>query len=201
MLLYRPSTKNGPWGWANDARANKAGFFVTGPLGSDSLWRLVRAEADALERWVITLSPVRPSSPCPEADFTSLRSPLLAQEVTAQYSDLIRAIANNSYRDVVTKTKNIVEAIVADKIGTVGKGRDLFEDLRAIKKLLDDGSKRGSCTWTDLEYHLINKIRLVHGQTHATGPVKAGRLLRPEFALSTVEDVVELLRIWGYSKP
>lgn len=56
-----------------------------------------------------------------------------------------------------------------------------------------------SSGWNYVEYHLMQKLRLLPGQTHPTGPVKAGRSRRPEFALSAVEDLVELLRIWNFA--
>jgi hypothetical protein len=175
------------------------GLFLTGH-GEGSLWKIFRAEVDLLSRWVLTLSPVQISWRCPPADFSSLSAPLLADEVRGHYADLAAAIASNSYRAVVTDAKNIVEAIVADRLGNVEKSRDLGENLKAIKYLLEDGSRRATCGWTDLEYHIAQKIRLLHGQTHATSPTKTGRPLRPEFAGSAVEDLIELLRIWGYCR-
>ena len=201
MRLYRPATKGVSWSWINDARMERYGFFLTGPVGSGSLWRLFRAEVDALDRWILTLAPIRLSSKCPQADFSRLEAPLLAQTVAAQYAALANAVISNSYRDVVTNAKNIVEAVIAAKLNNVEKGRDLFSNLQTIKKLLDDKEQRDSCGWTPLEYHLANKIRLVHGQTHATAPTKMGRPLRPEFALSVVEDLIELLHVWGYCEP
>ena len=198
MRLYCPATKNAPWNWVDQLRREQYGFFMTGPVGSGSLWRLFRAEIDALERWVLTLSPVRSSSACPQADFSTLKAPLLADEVSAQYRDLANAVTANSYREVVTKAKNIVEAIVADRLGTAENSRDLSENLRAIRNLLDSSKSQENCRWTHLEYHLAHKIRLVHGQTHATAAARTGRPLRPEFALSCVEDLIELLHIWGY---
>jgi hypothetical protein len=177
------------------------GFFLTGTVESGSVWRIFRQELDPFNRWVLTLSPVQLSSQCPRPDFSSLKTPLVAAEVTAQYEDMVRAITTNSYRDVVTKAKNIAEAIVAERPGKTKKSRDLFENLKAVRKLLDDPRQRDACGWTDFEYHLANKIRLVHGQTHATGPATIGRPLRPEFPLSTVEDLIELLYSWGYCKP
>jgi hypothetical protein len=177
------------------------GLFLTSTIDGGSVWRAFRQELDPFNRWILTLSPVRPSSQCPEPDFSMIKSPLVAAEVTAQYADMVRAVTANSYRDVVTKAKNIVEAIVAERLGKTEKSRDLFENLKAVKTSLDERQQRDSCGWTDLEYHLANKIRLVHGQTHATGPAKMGRPLRPEFALSTVEDLIELLYSWGYCKP
>jgi hypothetical protein len=177
------------------------GFFLTGTVDNGSIWRVFRQELDPFNRWVLTLSPVHLSSQCPRPDFSSLKTPLVAAEVAAQYEDMVRAITTNSYRDVVTKAKNITEAIVAERLGKTEKSRDLFENLKAVRKFLDDPQQRDACGWTDLEYHLANKIRLVHGQTHATGPARLGRPLRPEFALSTVEDLIDLLYSWGYCKP
>jgi hypothetical protein len=177
------------------------GFFLTGVEQDGALWRLTRQEFDSFNQWVLTLSPVRLSSSVPRANFSSLKAPLLAQEVAAQYQDMIRAVTANSYREVVTKAKNIVEAIVADRLGTVEKSRDLYENLQTVKKLINASPQAGSSRWSYLEYHLMQKLRLLHGQTHPTGPAKAGRSLRPEFALSVVEDLIELLEVWGFCKP
>jgi hypothetical protein len=114
---------------------------------------------------------------------------------------MARAITTNSYREVVTKAKNIVEAVVADRLGTVETSRDLRTNLQTIKKLMEANPEDGVSGWGYLEYHLMQKLRLLHGQTHPTGPTKTGRSLRPEFALSTVEDLIELLRVWGLVKP
>jgi hypothetical protein len=51
-----------------------------------------------------------------------------------------------------------------------------------------------------MDYHLAQKIRLVHGQTHPPQVGVSGVALRPEFALSVVEDLVELLKGLGYSR-
>lgn len=191
--LYRRANKTFSLGY-NEA------FFLTGPATGASLWRLFRAEIDVFDQWVLTLSPVLFSSKFPEADFSSVTTAFLVKEVSDQYADLARAYTVHSYREVVTKAKNIVEALIADKLGRTKESRDLYEDLRLIRRFLDDKQSRELCGWTDIEYHLANKIRLVHGQTHATAPAKTGRALRPEFALSTVEDLVELLYLWGYCK-
>jgi hypothetical protein len=205
MLQDGPYLRNGvPFVWyqrATPVTSLGPGFFLTGTVDEGSIWRIFRHELDPFNRWMLTISPVRLSSQCPKADFSSLKSPLLAGEVAAQYADMTRAITTNSYRDVVTKAKNIVEAVVAERLGKTEVSRDLFENLKDVKRLLDDRQQRDSCGWTDLDYHVVNKIRLVHGQTHATGPTKSGRPLRPEFALSTVEDLIELLYSWGYCKP
>lgn len=94
-----------------------------------------------------------------------------------------------------------MEGIAADRLGAAASGRDLFASLQIIKTRLENPRQRNASGWTDLEYHPANKIRLVRGHTHATGPAKSGRRLRPEFALSTVEDLIDHLIVWGYSQP
>jgi len=176
------------------------GAWMTGGPGATeaSLWRLFRAELDALGRWVLTLEPIRFSSKFPNADFSSLKAPLLQKTVERYYRDMTRAAMADSYRAVVTEAKNIVEAIIADKLGTVETSRDLSENLQTVKKQLDINSEDGA--WTYLEYHLAQKIRIVHGQTHATAPTRIGRSLRPEFALSVADDLIELLTSWQFCK-
>lgn len=196
-LRYRRATK----ATSLSSYSDGPGYFLTGMERDGALWQLTRQELDLLNQWVITLSPVRLSSQIPRADFSSLKAPLLAQEVAAQYDDMARAITTNSYREVVTKAKNIVEAIVADRLGTVETNRDLHTNLQTIKKLIEANPEDGGSGWGYLDYHLMQKLRLLHGQTHPTGPTKTGRSLRPEFALSTVEDLIELLRVWALSKP
>jgi len=200
MRLYRPTKEQEPWMWMQDWRNQRPCYFLTGTGGDGALWRMFRLDTDAFHRTVVTLAPVLFSAGCPRADFSKLSTRSLIVEVEEQYAELSRAIAAHSYREVVTKAKNVVEALVSEKLGTVARRHDLHQDLEHVKELLDDAKSRKSCGWTDLEYHLANKIRLVHGQTHPKSPVQTGRPLRPEFALSTVEDLIELLRIWGFSE-
>lgn len=100
---------------------------------------------------------------------------------------------------VLTKARNITEGLVACRLSQGGHqaGRDLAADLRTVKGLLE-GSTRESCGWSDIEYHLAHKIRLLHAQTHTGVVTDQGRQIRPEFALTVAEDLAELLRIWGY---
>jgi hypothetical protein len=144
---------------------------------------------------VITLAPVRLTSGCPDADFSSLTDLTLVKEAAEQYADVCRSIVAHSYRNVVSQSRSIVEGIIWARLGASG-GRDLFSDLRTIKSLIE--SQKDNCGWTELEYHLAHKIRLVHAQTRASQVAKSDRALTPEFALSVGEDLIELLRIWGY---
>jgi hypothetical protein len=193
VTRFQSADMHTSWTWVSDARMGNYGYFLTGEVGNDSMWRLFRMESDVARRSVLTLAPVRLASGCPRADFASLPDSLLAKEVADQYKDVCRSVVNHSYRNAVTQSRSIVEGIIWARLGATG-GRDLFADLRTIKNLLE--TKKESCGWTELEYHLAHKLRLVHAQTHASQVAKSGRALTPEFALSAVEDLIELLRIW-----
>jgi hypothetical protein len=194
-IHYKSATNQVSWQWISDAQMGRYGYFLTGESGTDSLWRLFRLESDVFRRSILTLAPVRLASGCPQADFSGLPDPLLAEEVAEQYADVCRSVVNHGYRNAVTQSRSIVEGIVWARLGATG-GRDLFADLQTIKKLIE--TQKDNCSWKELEYHLAHKIRLVHAQTHASKVAKSGRALTPEFALSAVEDLIELLRIWGY---
>jgi hypothetical protein len=171
-----------------------------GHSGDSALWRIFRLETDGFGRSVFTLAPVQFSARCPRANFHDIADNLARNETLQQYEDLGRRMAAGAYRDVPTKTRNIVEALVANKLKNQGHPvlMDLGRDLQRVKGLLEDRTVRSTCGWDDLEYHLLQKIRLVHAQTHPGAVLAAGKLLSPEFALSVADDLLELLRIWKY---
>ncbi len=197
---YAATTSEGRWLWLTDSRNGRLGYFLTGDSKDATLWRIFRLETDALNRSIFTLAPIRLSISLPLVDFSSVGDPLRSGELAEQYTDLCRSVVQHAYRDVVTKARNIVEGLISTRLILQGQnavGR-LFEDLKQVRKLLDDDQTRNTCGWRDLDYHLAHKIRLLHAQTHVGQAVASGRPLRPEFALSVVEDLVELLRTWGF---
>ena len=46
MFQYAPATTRVSWQWLSDARMGRFGYFLTGTVGADSLWRLFRLETD-----------------------------------------------------------------------------------------------------------------------------------------------------------
>lgn len=198
---FAATTPVARWVWTEDVRAGKSGYLLTGHSRESALWQIFRVEVDALKRSVLTVAPIHFTVQCPRADFTSVVDLALQAEVSQQYEDLCRRVSSAAYRDVPTKTRNIVEGLVANRLKTQGHPvqMELSKDLKTVKSLLENAATRKSCEWTDLEYHLLHKIRLVHSQTHPGPVVGAGKQVRPGFALSVVDDLVELLRIWGYT--
>ena len=201
MRRFRVVTPFGPYIWTQQAREGQGGYFLTGLSGHSALWRLFRLESDALGHQLFTIAPVRISPGCPLIDFSSVSDPVLRAEVTIQYGEFCQRVSQNAYRDILTKARNLVEALVSDRLRQQGNQdeRDLGRNLVTVKGLLEDARLRASCGWSYLDYHLAHKIRLLHGQTHATSVANSGSPIRPEFALTVVEDLGELLRRWGYS--
>jgi len=199
MQKYIAATPHGDPDWVQDARRGRPGYLVTGRSVEGALWRLFRLEADAFGHQILTIAPVRFSPRCPLADFSSVADAAAKAELAAQYEDFCQSVAGNAYRDAPTKARNIVEELVSLKLSEQGHPirRDLWADLQTVKGLLKPPT-RDSCGWSDLEYHLAHKIRLLHAQTHIGNVVESGRAIRPEFALTVAEDLAELMRIWGY---
>ena len=49
----------GNYAWETDVSSGKAGYFLTGAAGPSALWRTTRIQADALNRQVLTFTPVQ----------------------------------------------------------------------------------------------------------------------------------------------
>jgi hypothetical protein len=103
----------------------------------------------------------------------------LAKELAAQYDDLVRAITANTYREVVTKAKNIVEAIVADRLGTVETSRDLHTNLQTIRTLMEANPEDGASGWSYLEYHLCKGCACSTGRRIRQVRAKSGARCDP----------------------
>jgi hypothetical protein len=160
---------------------------------------VTRLETDAFDRCVFTLAPIRIAGILPVPDFSALEHSLLAEELAQQYEDLCRSVTQHAYRDVVTKARNILEGLVGARLQRQqhpGSDR-LYDYLTEVGKLLNDKQTRDTCGWTDLEYHLCHKIRLLHAQTHVGQVLQTGGL-RPELALTVIEDLAYLLGAWGF---
>lgn len=200
---FAVTTPQGSWQWTQDARLGRAGYFLTGQSGENTLWRIFRLEADALNRTVVTIVPVRLSSQSPRADFSSVSDPGLRLELTQQYEEFCRSVSAYAFRDVVTKARNIVEGLVADRLRSANQNATarIWDDLQTVKRMREDNATRASCPVSEIQYHLLHKIRIAHGRTHPDSGGAPITPLRPEFAMSIVEDLSEVLRGWGIVNP
>lgn len=135
--------------------------------------------------------PVEPPCGLPRLDLSRIGDPLLQGELHAQYDELQGSVTRHAYRDVVTKARNITEGLLRWVLASPGEapGRDLFEHLKKVREL----AERRASPISDLSYHLAPKIRLLHARTHPAEVVAKGRPVTPELALSTLEDLKEIL--------
>lgn len=69
--------------------------------------------------------------------------------------------------------------------------------LKKLASVLADDTKKASVPLDMLAFHLIHKMRMLHGRTHVGRRVIDGRAIDPELALTVVSDLVEVLRCAG----
>jgi hypothetical protein len=200
---FAVTTPQGSWQWIQDSRLGQPGYFLTGQSGESALWRLFRLEADALNRTVVTVAPIRMTAHCPTADFSSIADTRLQAELSQQFEDFSRSATAYAFRDVATKARNIAEGLLAYFLRTVNQNATarIWDDLQTVKRLREDDVTRPSCPVSEMQYHLLHKIRLAHARTHPDAGSTANAPLRPEFAMSIVEDIAEVLRGWGLVNP
>ncbi len=186
--------------WGSDLQRGRPGYFLSGPSNADNLWRIARVEADFVGRQLFTLSPVRLASGLPDVDFSAIDNDLLRQKLEHDWSEVQRCLANNLYSSMITAAKNVAESLVVFAVGNPSKKLTLEQGLTEVGKTL---KARQSCRlpFTFLDYHLISKLRILHGHTHSDRVVISGRLVDPEFALTVLADLVEVLKSVGLSRP
>ena len=202
--LYLASTSRGIHVWKEDAISGQAGYFLTGLPNSSNLWRITRMEPDAAFRLVFTLAPVKLAQGLPNVQFAPLINPNLRAEAELHWSEFKNHLMQHQYYAVVTSAKNVAETILAAYLSTKGISfqRDFNEMLQALGDQLNRKDE-GAAPFTYLDYHLMHKIRLLHARTHPGKVASMGRAIKPEFALTVAEDLIEILTSCGYadSKP
>ncbi len=173
-------------------------YFATGTGGRTALWKIFRIERDVLDSLIFTLAPLEVASGFPHLDLSSVPESN-RQEILAQYEELKRCTLGQAYRGAITCAKNIAEAIIPIK-ANLPPGRTFFDTLQAVRIAMEHARTQGrEYPISDLSYHLAQKLRVLHGRTHPEGSINAGRQVFPEFALSAVQDILEILRDFGYT--
>lgn len=177
-----------PWGF--DLRAGRPGYFLTGISNVDNLWRIVRVEADIAGRQLFTLFPIKLATSLPDVDFSPIANELIRQKLERDWSEVERCLVAHLYSSLITAAKNVVESLMLYSLGDESK-LTLNEGLRKLRSSLDG---RQDSIFTELDYHLMSKLRILHGLTHSDRVIISGRLVTPEFALTVATDLVEVLR-------
>src|SRR3989442_764895 len=150
------------------SRFGRPAFFLTGS-GGTALWRLARLEADALNRLVLTLQPVRLAHGLAVPSFDQVSDTALRAYLTEQFEAFQRAVASGAHLEVVDRSANIAEGVLDYCLSGAGRDvpRTLAERLTAARGVLEEKELRGKVPLTSHANHLAHKIRELHARINA----------------------------------
>jgi hypothetical protein len=194
-IVYEALRVGSSFVWESDLLEGRPGFFLTGTSESSSLWRLARVEADALDREVLTLVPVRLPHAIPMGNFDAVEYGKLRQYQIDQFTALQRAVAAGAHLDVVDRAHNVAEGVLAHCLAQIGLAVPprLFDRLQEARKALEDSALRRRFLLSDAGYHRAHTIRLLHARAHEDQAAQQGGTIRPEVGMGVAIDVSELL--------
>lgn len=190
--------------WEDDMVQGKPGYFLIGSPQAANLWRVARVEVDYAQRYNLTLVPVALAHGLPVPDFTPISDEAIRQEVQRHWSEFQEALVGNRYYGLITAAKNVCESILyyfllaASHITPAN--RNLADLLKTLDSVLADKATKGTVPFDWLPYHLMHKLRILHGRTHVGRVVADGRAVSPDLALTVAADVFEILRSGGLVK-
>jgi len=190
------------YGWEGEIVQGRLGYFLIGSTQAANLWRVARVEVDYAQRYNFTLVPVALAHGLPSPDFGSVDDLTIRQEIQQHWSEVQDALIHNRYYGLVTAAKNVGESLLYYLLlaaAHISPGnRDMAHLLSRLDLVLRDADSRKSVPFDFLAYHLMQKIRILHGRTHIGRVVTDGRAITPDLALTVVSDLVEVLRIAGF---
>lgn len=198
---YLASTQASSDVWTSDARYKTEGYFLTGAPDQSNLWHVERMEIDVANRCVFTLAPVELAAGLPRVTFESITDPVLRQEAENHWSDVQAPLVRHRYYPLVTAAKNLAETLLVYYLRGAGVTvpRELAKMLEKLREMLE---AKQAAPYGYLDYHLMHKLRLLHGWTHPGAVSQKGHALTPRLALSAIEDLIEVLtRLELVAKP
>lgn len=191
---YRANPPGGSYAWETDLSSGKKGYFLTGEIGINALWRITRLQADALNRQVLTLTPIQLTPTLANPLFDKV-APEVRTFLTQHFEGFQRAIVRNAPFDAIDRANNLAEGILTHCLMRTGVSPPdtLDKMLKEAKKILErDGEGRGF-TLTYYGYNLVHVIRNLHARLHASESIGEGRAVLPEVGMSLSTTVSELL--------
>lgn len=197
--LYLAATKSGPWVWNSDLIQGRYGYFLIGGPGRANLWRIRRAEFDFAGRTSFTIVPVAPSNGLPALNLASIHSDEMRQQIEQHWREFVEVFDRQLPFRTVNAAKDVCEYLMYDLFlrDETNPGRKYeFGDL--LKRLHDrlQAGNDSSMPFSWIHFHLMQKIRLLHGRIHARRVASDGAIT-PEIALSVSTDLVEVLSAAG----
>lgn len=190
-LCYHADQPGGPYAWETDLSSGRAGYFLTGGIGLDALWQITRIQVDALDRQVLTFTPVRIAPTLVKPAF-SQASPALRKFLTQHFEGFQQAIVRNAPFDAINRANNIAEGVLAYCLVLEGEPvpDSLAKRLSKARTILDDKKKSTHFSLTTYAYHLAHQIRILHQRLHEN---QSGKMVKPEVGLNLAVTVSELL--------
>lgn len=180
------------------------GSFLIGSAYQSNVWRIRRAQVTDSGRPFYTLQPVKPAAAMPEPDFSVITDEVIRVETQKCWDDLIHALGGGRVSGVVTGAKQVAEHILYFELlrsGRISGGNyELSGLLNHLKTILEDKKERSASVFTYLDYHLMQKLRILHGGTHIGRIVVNGRPVSSEFGMTVALDLVEVLTSFGAVK-
>jgi hypothetical protein len=193
---YGAATPGTGMAWESEIHQARLGCFLIGSERKGNLWRVVRVESDYGNRFVFTIIPVMLVNGLPSLRIDRIDDPDVRSEVEQHWRDLQNALDHHAYRALVTASKNIAEGIlyfgIRDQSGN--RRADLGTMLPILRDLLSK-KRQAKLPFTELDFHLMSKLRILHQRTHVERGIS--RPLSPELALTCAQDLAELLRSVG----
>lgn len=193
-LCYHADPPGGPYSWETDISSGKSGYFLTGGSGPNALWRIMRIQADALNRQILTLAPVQLTPTLALPTFEQIR-PNLRKFLTEHFEGFQKAVMHNAYSNAIDRANSIAEGVLSHclNLAQVPLPSTLSKRLAEAKKILEGPTKGKGFIFTQYAYHLAHQIRILHGRLHENQSVGEGMTVRPEVGLNLTVTVSELL--------
>ena len=198
--LYLAATMTGSmWGWNSDLAQGKYGYFQIGMSRQANVWKIRRVEADFANRLVFTISPLVSSNGLPSLNLTSVHDEVARSQIEQHWREFVEVFTRQLPLRSVNAAKDICEHLLYDVLARnnklKGRKHELGDLLKHLLEILQAGGDT-AVPFNLLHFHLMQKVRLLHGRIHA-GRVVAPGPITPERALSVSTDLIEVLSAAG----
>lgn len=194
-ITYLATTSKASWTWMSDLDHNKRGFFLTGLPRASDLWQILYIDVDPADRCVFVISPVRLPHGLPTPDFSKIADPAVRSEAEHHWKNLEQAVISHSAYALVNSAASLSEALLRAFLKAPGAHR---ENLGEMLRRLHEEIQNKKSAFSSISYPIMESVRIMHQSTQHPGRVVIqGRPIRPQFALTIAEGMVEILTCLG----
>jgi len=178
--------------WNGSSSLDQNSYLVTGTRSSVTLSRIVRVDVDISNRYLYSISNIQLPGVLPLLDFSSISNSQLRDEAKKNWDDFRIANTNLAVNSTVTTAKVLFETLLVYEFNATERNMDKL--LSKLNQRLDTNETAKQFNFTRLDYHLMEKLRLLHQRTHPERAVRKNENIRPEMAYSIHQDVIQVLK-------